>query len=67
MISLADLQRLIAQGDLSADADPVTLARYIATFAYGIAVQAATGTPRDALLQIADSALLAWPRPEPTQ
>jgi AcrR family transcriptional regulator len=53
--------RALAEGDLPPDAEPATLARYIATVVYGIAVQAASGTPRQALRQIIDTALHAWP------
>ncbi|WP_369244513.1 TetR/AcrR family transcriptional regulator [Streptomyces sp. R41] len=53
--------RARAEGDLPPDADPAALARYLLTFAYGISVQAATGVPRDELLQVAQSALRAWP------
>jgi AcrR family transcriptional regulator len=56
------------EGDLPADSDPARLARYIATLAYGISVQAATGVPREGLRQIIDTALQTWPksRPEPS-
>lgn len=53
--------RARAEGDLSPDADPATLARYVVTLVYGIAVQAATGTPRAALREIIDTALRDWP------
>jgi AcrR family transcriptional regulator len=53
--------RARAEGDLPLDADPATLARYVVTLVYGIAVQAATGTPREALRQIIDTALHGWP------
>lgn len=55
------LIRAQVEGDLPSDADPANLARYIATFAYGISVQAATGVPREALGQIVDTALANWP------
>jgi AcrR family transcriptional regulator len=59
--------RARAEGDLPPDADPATLARYVVTLVYGVAVQAATGTPREALRQIIDTALHGWPtRPHPT-
>jgi AcrR family transcriptional regulator len=53
--------RAQAEGDLPPDADPAVLARYIATFAYGISVQAATGVSREALSQMVDTALAGWP------
>ena len=49
------------EGDLPPDSDPSLLARYIATVVYGLAVQAATGVPRDDLLRIIDLALKSWP------
>ncbi|MER8153841.1 TetR/AcrR family transcriptional regulator [Streptomyces sp. NPDC094472] len=54
-------QRAVDDGDLPPDADPGLLARYITTFAYGIAVQAASGLGRDELQEMADAALRAWP------
>ncbi|MFC5006783.1 TetR/AcrR family transcriptional regulator [Dactylosporangium cerinum] len=53
--------RARAEGDLPPDTDPATLARYVATVAYGISVQAATGVPREALSQVVDIALAGWP------
>jgi AcrR family transcriptional regulator len=55
--------RARSEGDLPPGADPATLARYIATVAYGIAVQAATGVPREALHQLVETALRGWPTP----
>jgi AcrR family transcriptional regulator len=49
------------EGDLPADSDPSLLARYVSTVAYGIAVQAATGVPREDLRRIIDLALQSWP------
>ena len=54
-------QRAVDEGDLPAGADPGLLARYLMTVANGIAVQAAGGTARDDLQQVADLALLTWP------
>lgn len=53
--------RARAEGDLPSHADPATLARYVVTVVYGIAVEAATGTPREALRQIIDIALRDFP------
>lgn len=50
------------QGDLSDDADPAALARYLTTIANGMAVQAASGTTVEQLREVADFALAAWPR-----
>lgn len=41
--------------------DPGLLARYVTTFAYGIAVQAASCVGRDELQELADAALRNWP------
>jgi AcrR family transcriptional regulator len=49
------------EGDLPAGSDPSLLARYIGTVVYGIAVQAATGVPREDLHRVVDLALEAWP------
>jgi AcrR family transcriptional regulator len=49
------------EGDLPADSDPSLLARYISTVVYGMAVQAATGVPREDLLRIIDLTLQSWP------
>ncbi|MFC9082805.1 TetR/AcrR family transcriptional regulator [Streptomyces sp. NPDC057062] len=54
-------QRAIDDGDLPPHADPGLLARYITTFAYGIAVQAASDISRDELQEMADAALRNWP------
>ncbi|MGW6016000.1 TetR/AcrR family transcriptional regulator [Streptomyces sp. NPDC055210] len=54
-------QRAVDEGDLPPDADPGLLARYITTFGYGIAVQAASGVGRDELQEMADAALRNWP------
>jgi AcrR family transcriptional regulator len=54
-------ERAKAEGDLPADADPADLARYLATVAQGMAVQAAGGASRDELQRVAEMALRAWP------
>ncbi|WP_421107290.1 TetR/AcrR family transcriptional regulator [Streptomyces sp. NEAU-S77] len=54
-------QQAVDEGDLSPGTDPELLARYLMTVANGIAVQAASGTPRDDLQQVADMALRNWP------
>ncbi len=54
------LQRAQDEGDLSPDENPADLARFVMTFAGGIAIQAAGGTPRAALQKAADVALRAW-------
>ena len=54
-------ERAVAEGDLPGDADPADLARYVATLAHGLAVQAAGGAGRDELMRVAELALRAWP------
>ncbi|MET7388989.1 TetR/AcrR family transcriptional regulator [Streptomyces sp. NPDC005529] len=57
----ARFQRSVDEGDLPEQTDPGLLARYLTTFAYGIAVQAASGVGRDELQEMADAALRSWP------
>ncbi|MFE9812022.1 TetR/AcrR family transcriptional regulator [Streptomyces sp. NPDC005227] len=54
-------QRAVDDGDLPEQIDPGLLARYLTTFGYGIAVQAASGVGRDELQEMADAALRSWP------
>ncbi len=54
-------EQAVYEGDLPADADPALLARYLMTVSNGIAVQAAGGTTREDLRQVADAALKNWP------
>jgi AcrR family transcriptional regulator len=54
-------ERAKAEGDLSPDDDPADLARYLATVAQGMAVQAAGGAGREDLRRVAEVALRAWP------
>jgi len=54
-------ERAVAGGDLRPDADPAGLAKYVATFQQGLAVQMAGGAKRDELLRAVDIALHAWP------
>jgi AcrR family transcriptional regulator len=49
----------IAEGDLSAGADPAGLARYVATVTHGMAVQAAGGASREELRRVVGMALRA--------
>jgi AcrR family transcriptional regulator len=53
-------ERAVLEGDLSKDADPAALAKYVATFQHGMAVQSAGGATREALLAAADVALRAF-------
>jgi AcrR family transcriptional regulator len=52
------------EGDLPQDADPATLARYLAAVSNGISMQAAAGATAEQLLDIARMALAAWPVPD---
>ena len=54
------LQRAKREGDLSPQAKPSELARYVMTVLQGMAVQGANGAKRDQLRQVARSALRAW-------
>lgn len=55
------LERAKSEGDLAADTDPTALARYVATLAQGLAVQAVGGTGRAELRNIVGMFLSAWP------
>jgi hypothetical protein len=55
------LRRARREGDLPSDADPVALARFVATVLQGMSVQASGGATRKELRAIADMALRAWP------
>lgn len=48
-------------GDLPADSDCATLARYLATVMHGLAVQAAGGATRRELTRVANWAIRSWP------
>lgn len=50
-----------AQGEIPKDADPATLARYVATVIEGMSVQARDGADEATLFAIAQVALAAWP------
>jgi AcrR family transcriptional regulator len=55
------LKRAVMEGDLPPDANPASLARYIAIIIQGMSVQAAGGATRSQLRRIIDIALLSWP------
>jgi len=55
------LERAKREGDLPKDADPLTLAHYLSAVLQGMAVQAAGGATREDLMQVAETALRAWP------
>ena len=54
-------QRAKRDGDLPRNADPATLARFVATIVHGIAVQATSGATRAELQRVAKLALRALP------
>src|ERR1700734_845245 len=54
-------ERAVRDGDLSAETDCATLARYVATVLNGLAVQAASGTTEKELRLVAAHAMKAWP------
>jgi AcrR family transcriptional regulator len=55
------LKRAIVEGDLPPDANPASLARYIAIIIQGMSVHAASGATRSQLRGIIDIALESWP------
>jgi AcrR family transcriptional regulator len=57
----ARFERARAAGDLSPDADPAALARFVAAVIYGMAVQSAGGATRAELQKVIDTAMQAWP------
>jgi len=62
VLALRDrFDRAKAQGDLPADADPADLARFLATIAHGMSVEAAGGASRQELTRVAARAMKAWP------
>lgn len=56
------LEKARRSGDLPSGAKPADLARYVMTVIQGMAVQAAGGAGRRELKQVAELALLAWPK-----
>jgi AcrR family transcriptional regulator len=55
------LERAVTEGDLPADTDYATLARYLSTVIRGLGVQAAGGANREELWAVAHLALQVWP------
>ena len=55
------LEQGVTDGDLPADSDPATMARYLSTISQGISVQASGGASTESLLAIVDLALTAIP------
>lgn len=58
-------ERAKAEGDLPPASDPADLARFVATVAQGMAVQASSGATREDLRRVAQTALLALPLRRP--
>ena len=54
-------ERARREGDLPRTANPADLARYVATVAHGLSVQAASGATRAELTRVVKTALRAWP------
>lgn len=59
----ARLARGVAEGELPASADPAKLAKYFNAVMQGISTQSRDGATQAELLDIADSAMAAWPGP----
>lgn len=55
------LQQARKDGDLPSEANPADLARYVATIAQGVAVQAVSGANQKQLNHVVDLALRSWP------
>jgi AcrR family transcriptional regulator len=55
-------ERARREGDLPRSANPADLARYVATIAHGLSVQAASGATRAELTRVVKTALRAWPK-----
>lgn len=54
------LERAVAEGEISADADLLGLARYVQTVGYGMSVLARDGVSRDELERVARMSMLGW-------
>ena len=59
----ARLEEWKAAGDLPADADPQSLARYVMAVANGMSVQATGGASADELKRVVDLTMKGWPSP----
>lgn len=55
-------ERARNEGDLPANTQPEALARYITTVMQGLSVQATGGASREALLDVVDLSMQAWPK-----
>jgi AcrR family transcriptional regulator len=54
-------ERAVSEGDLPRSSDPAALAKFVATFQHGLAVQSAGGANPEELLAAVEVALRAWP------
>ncbi len=54
-------ERARREGDLPRTENPADLARYVATVAHGLSVQAASGATRAELTRVVKTAMRAWP------
>ena len=61
LILLERFQKAHQDGELPPKADPVALARFMATVMHGIAVQASSGASIPEMIAIGDIAMQAWP------
>jgi AcrR family transcriptional regulator len=58
-------ERALREGDLPANADPVGLVHVLMGLVQGLAVQASSGAPRNALERMVNAALALWPTTAP--
>ena len=49
------------EGDLPPEVDPTTLAHYVSSLSYGLAVQASSGVSLEQLTRVVDLAMANWP------
>lgn len=55
-------EKAIKEGDLPADANAETLAKFLSTLHQGMSVQVTSGASKGELMQIVEFALKSWPR-----
>lgn len=55
-------ENAVKDGDLPSHSNPKGLAKYLATLHQGMSVQATSGASKDALLEMVELALTAWPK-----
>lgn len=54
-------EQAIVEGDLPSHTNPDRLARYVTTVQHGLCVQATSGSTREELMEVVDTAMMAWP------